>query len=515
MYKAAPFLQTGRALALAAVCSLAVNASAQDAAAASAKSAQAIAIVPALAPDKAATLPAETQQLIDKGRMVAIAADCAACHTAPNGGKPFAGNYRIGSPLGEIVSTNITPSKEHGIGNYSEQEFARAVREGVRKDGAHLYPAMPYDAYARMSDEDLHALYTYFQQAVPVVEQSSSPTQLPFPFNMRFSMAVWNALYLQKGPYVVDTSKTPEWNRGAYLTEVLAHCTTCHTPRNALMGSDKSRALGGAYLGPWYAPNISSDPVSGIGGWSEQELVQYMATGHAKGKGQAAGGMAEAVQNSLQFLPESDLKAIAVYLKASAPIKAEGNTGNGQAIEMQGKAADPEPQIRGLEPGNSQKPIGINSADSSIPAGQMLYSAYCASCHQATGAGTPDQAYPSLFHNTATGLPQHANLIATMLYGVERNAGGKEVLMPAFGEQSYVDPLSNEQIAAIANYVLAQHGNPGEVVTASYVQQIRQGNAGPVPLLAKLQPMMLPGLIVLVIVVLAAAIWLMRRKRGA
>ncbi len=528
MYQAIPFLQRGHLLAVALLCSSAISIAATNADPARAnaapaskpvavtQSAQALSIAPGLAADKASSLPKETVQLVEKGRMVAIAADCAACHTVPHSGKPFAGEYRIGSPMGEIIATNITPSKEHGIGAYTEQDFARAVREGVRKDGAHLYPAMPYDAYARMTDEDLHALYTYFMQAVPAIEEPTSKTQLDFPFNLRFSMAIWKALFLEKGPYVNNSQQTPEWNRGAYLSEVLGHCTTCHTPRNTLMAENKRLALSGTYVGPWYAPNISSDPVNGIGGWSEQELVQYLATGHVAGKGQAAGGMAEAVQNSFQFLPESDLKAIAVYLKSSPPMKGEAGTANGQAVAMQGKATDPEPHIRGLEPFNNPKLIGATDAKHpSVPSGQMLYSAYCASCHQATGAGTPDQAYPSLFNNTATGRPQHANLIAAILFGVERDVGGNEVLMPAFGEQSYVDPLSNAQIAAIANYVLNQHGTPGEAVTANYVQQVRQGNAGPTPLLAKLQPLALPGLIALAILVLAGGVWLLRRKRRA
>ena len=366
-------------------------------------SAQARAIVPALGAEQAAQLPPETQQLIAKGRMVAIAADCAACHTVPGQGKPFAGGYSLGTPLGNIVATNITPSREHGIGDYSEQDFSRAVRDGVRKDGRQLYPAMPYDAYAGMTDEDLHALYTYMLKAVPAVDAPTPTTQLPFPFSQRWSMSVWKGLYLKKGPHQPDAAQSAEWNRGAYLTQVLAHCTTCHTPRTMLMGADSKRPLAGSYVGPWYAPNISSNPAAGIGNWSEAELVQYLQTGHAPGKGQAAGGMAEAVQNSLQFLPESDLKAIAVYLKATPPI---GDTSVGdQSASQRGAAHSDEAQLRGLTPFNHPQPV---------TGGRELFSAYCASCHQANGAGTPDQAYPSLFSNSATGRPNPSNLLATI-----------------------------------------------------------------------------------------------------
>lgn len=434
--------------------------------------------------------------------MVAIAADCAACHTVPESGQPFAGNYRLGSPLGEIVATNITPSKTHGIGNYSEEDFSRAVREGVRKDGAHLYPAMPYDAYARMTDEDLHALYTYTMQAVPAIDTPTDETALPFPFNIRMSMAFWNALFVPaKGSFKEDTSKTPEWNRGAYLTEVLAHCTSCHTPRNTLMAADKALPLAGGYVGSWYAPNISSDPVSGIGGWTKEELVQYMAVGHVEGKGQAAGGMAEAIQNSLQFLPKEDLQAIATYLKDSKPIAGHAE---GKPVTQRGAPFNDEDNLRGQTPFNNQELVSSGSA---------LFSANCASCHQAAGEGTPDQAYPSLFNNTATGRPEHANLVATILFGVERHAGGKEVLMPRFDAKSFVDPLTDEQVATISNYVLQHYGTPGEAVTPAYVAKVRAGDAGPTPLLIQARPLMAPAMVVGLVIVVGLVVWLLRRRK--
>ncbi len=453
--------------------------------------------------EQLAALPKETAQLIEKGRMVALAADCAGCHTAPAGGKALAGNYAMQTPMGTIFSTNITPSKEHGIGNYSEEDLSRALREGKRKDGAHLYPAMPYDSYTQMTDEDLHALYVYLMQGVPAVDQAAQTTQLPFPFNLRMSMLVWNTLFLDKKRFTPDTSKTPEWNRGAYLTEALEHCAACHTPRNTLMAADKSRAFAGGSLGAWYAPNITSDPVSGIGEWSVEELVQYLRTGRAEGKGQAAGGMAEAVENSLQFLPESDLRAIAVYLKSLPPIRDKADANRTTSAHAQGAAYSDEAKLRGGRPQNSVE---------AVTSGASLFSAYCASCHQATGSGTPDQAYPSLFHNTATGLGRPDNLIGAILFGVQRNAAGKEVLMPRFDEKSYVDPLTNEQIAAIANHVLTHYG-PGNAkqVSAADVQLARQG--GPQPLLAKLQPYIVPAIVVVVLLVLLVLWRLLRRRK--
>ena len=448
-------------------------------------------------------LPPATAQLVEKGRMVALASDCAGCHTAPGSGKPFAGGYPLESPLGKIVATNITPSQQFGLGNYTQEELSAAVRDGKRKDGAHLYPAMPYDSYAKMSDEDLAALYAYLMHGVPAIEQPVEETKLPFPFNMRWSMAFWNLLYLDKTRFQADTSKSPEWNRGAYLTEGLEHCSACHTPRNTLMAADHSKSLAGSPLGAWYAPNITSDPISGIGGWSVEELVQYLKTGRAEGKGQAAGGMAEAVENSLQFLPESDLRAIAVYLKSTPPIRDAADAKLTVAAHDSGAAHSDEAAMRGNLPQNSVAPL---------TSGASLFSGYCASCHQASGSGTPDQAYPSLYHNTATGMSRPDNLIAAILFGVQRNANGVEVLMPRFDEKSYVDPLTNEQIAAIANHVLKHYGPAtSSSVTPQDVQQARQG--GPQPFLAKAQPYIAPAMVVIGLLVVLLLWWLVRRRR--
>lgn len=439
--------------------------------------------------------------LVERGRAVATAADCMACHTVPRTGKPFAGGYPIVSPLGTIYSTNITPSKTSGIGGYSEAEFSRAVRQGIRKDGAHLYPAMPYDSYAGITDEDMHALYAYFMHGVePVDEVSKEQTALPFPFNLRFSMAFWNVLYARTTPFTPVAGVSAEINRGAYLVNVLGHCTSCHTPRNVLMGAIQSEALAGGFVGPWYAPNITSDPVSGIGGWTPDELVAYLRTGHAKGKNQAAGGMAEAVQNSLQYLPESDLAAIAAYLKSTAPIRDKAEE---RAAYEFGSPHSDEDGIRGTYP---------PTAHDSLASGKELYSGYCASCHQPNGAGSDDQAYPSLFHNTATGSIQPANLVAAILYGVDREVDGKEVLMPGFGKQSYVTPLTDRQIADLSNYVLQNFGNSQANVTPDDVAMARAG--GPKPILATVQPFILPTSVgIAVVIVLIAAGWFIGKRR--
>jgi mono/diheme cytochrome c family protein len=212
-------------------------------------------------PADAQTTPVDAG-LVEKGRYLAIAGDCAACHTNTNGGKPFAGGYSVQSPLGISVATNITPSKTAGIGDYTEAQFARALRQGVRADGSHLYPAMPYTAYTQLTDEDARAL---------------------------------NLMFLDDRRFVPDASRSQQINRGAYLVNALAHCGTCHTPRNALMAERSRRFLAGGQLGAYYAPNITPG-ASGIGRWSDAELLAYLRTGHVEGLSQASGPMAEAVE---------------------------------------------------------------------------------------------------------------------------------------------------------------------------------------------------------------------------
>lgn len=438
--------------------------------------------------------------LMQKGQLVATASDCQACHTAPGSKTAFSGGYAIASPMGVIYSTNITPSAD-GIGKYTEAEFSAAVRDGVRADGAQLYPAMPYTSYSKMTDDDLHALYYYFEHGVKPVDQANPQTSLPFPFSLRFSMKFWNLLFADQQRYQPDTSKSDEWNRGNYLVNSLAHCNTCHTPRGVLMQEESAHPLAGGPLGSWYAPNITSDPVSGIGAWSDQELVQYLKTGRAEGKNQAAGGMAEAVENSLQYLPESDLKAIAVYLKSTPAVRDQGET---QPAFSYGKPMDVENSIRGRNP---------NNADHTLSNGATLFSGNCASCHQPDGAGSKNQAYPSLFHNTATGLQNPNNLISAILFGVQRKTADGDVLMPGFSSPSYVDKLSDQQVADISNFVRQNYGNPVGTVTAGDVAWVRKG--GHPPLLAQAQPYLVPGgLVALVLIVMIVLAWRRKRSRG-
>lgn len=438
----------------------------------------------------------------ERGEYLSILGDCQACHTYKAGdGASFAGGYPISSPLGDIYSSNITPSKKFGIGNYSLEEFTKVLRQGIRADGAHLYPAMPYTAYTKLTDEDIADLYAYFMQRVkPVDEPLAHQTDLPFPFNMRSAMIVWNGLFLKDQRYVENPNKSAEWNRGAYIVEALAHCSTCHTPRNFMMGEETTQYLAGGQLGSWFAPNITSSQVSGIGSWTLAEVVQYLQKGYVDGKAQAAGPMAEAVEDSFQYTHLDDLKAIATYLLEVPAIE---DTKQQQPRDSYGKPYDVDIELRGLSPAY---------ANNTLTDGASLYSAYCASCHQSDGSGTPEQFYPSLFNNTATGDYNPSNAIAAVLLGVDRQVGQTEFYMPSFGENSPTQALSDAEIAKILQFVYQKYGNSQVTITADMVKEVRLG--GPVPLLITLQPYMIPAMVIGVLLLLWLIRLIFKRRKG-
>jgi mono/diheme cytochrome c family protein len=442
-----------------------------------------LAAVLACASTRAADAPAPTR----RGEYLAIAGDCAACHSLP-GGQPFAGGLGVPTPIGSIVATNITPSKTAGIGRYTEAQFAAALRKGIRADGAHLYPAMPYTAYAKLDDADVRALYAYFMQAVKPVDVVPPPTRLPFPFNLRLSMAAWNLLFLDRQPFAPDPRQGSEWNRGAYLVRGLAHCGTCHTPRNLLMGEEPSRELAGGTVGSWLAPNITSDPRSGIGRWSTQDLVDYMQHGHARGKAQAAGPMAEAVDNSLRHLDAADLRAIATYLER---VPAQHDAADIRAVDGWGGPSGAPDLSRTALP-----------ADPNAMDGAQIYDAYCASCHQARGEGSSDGGLPPLFHNTATGRRRADNLVLVILEGIRWHTDGSGVHMPSFAQE-----LSDTQIATLVRWLTQHYGNPAATVSADQVRRLRGGGAPSHLVLAARLVLVAIALLILVI------LWLLVRRR--
>lgn len=453
-----------------------------------------------LTPSHAALAADDTTSLVERGEYLAKAGDCAACHRTPqDAGRPYAGGYVIHSPMGEIVASNITPSISEGIGAYSEQDFAQVLTQGVRPDGSHLYPAMPYTAYRGLKEEDIHALYTYFMQGVEPVDAAVPETNLSFPFNLRFSMAGWNLLFL-KDPYTPDPLHDAEVDRGHYLVDTLGHCSSCHTPRNVLMGEQQDRYLAGASIEGWHAPNITSD-ASGIGSWSEEELVTYLQSGHVAGRAQAGGGMAEAIEHSLRHLSEEDLRSMAAYLKQVPPIETGKPVDVGQRI-VQSETLD----LATLEPPLNVDP-DVMSQGGSLN-GQLIYQGACASCHQIDGQGTDDNFYPSLVHNTATQGENPDNLVMAILEGVHRKTNEYTVSMPAFHHE-----LNDEQVAAVSNYVLSQFGNPELSVDAAHVGELRRG--GETPWLVKAMPWLLTagGVMALVVVVAIVVMWRRRKAR--
>ena len=440
---------------------------------------------------------------VKRGAYLATASDCSACHTAP-GGKPFAGGLPITTPVGTIFTTNITPSATAGIGQYTEEQFGRAVRAGVRADGANLYPAMPYTSYNVLSDADIHDLYTYFQHGVAPVDTVPQRTVLPFPMNIRLSMMAWNLLFLGSGHNEVDATQSAEWNRGKYLVDGAAHCSTCHTPRGFLMQESSSQYLGGAQVGQWYAPNITSDATSGIGSWSKDELARYLSTGSLPGKAQAAGSMGEAVEHSFSQLTPDDISAIATYIKTVAPLH---DASDEQSRFAYGKPVSQLASLRGANP--------IRSDTDAQASGAELFYGNCASCHQASGQGSKDTYYPSLFHNSATGSANHSNLIATILNGVNRTTPKGQAFMPGFGGKANdINALNDVQVATLANYVIDNYGRSGTPVTPADVAEVRAGGpSSSLLLLARIGIAI--GVVVALAIVLLLIVWRLRRARTA
>jgi fructose 5-dehydrogenase cytochrome subunit len=434
---------------------------------------------------------------IKRGEYLALASDCEACHTAP-GGKPLAGGLPIESPLGTIYSTNITSSQQHGIGHYSLRQFTEALRRGIRGDGAHLYPAMPYASYALLTDEDVKALYAYFTKAVPAVDEvPAKTTSLPFPYNLRFSMGFWNALFLNAKPFTPDPSKSAEWNRGKYLAEGPAHCGECHTPRGFFMQQDRSRQFAGAVLGSWYAPNITPDANTGVGAMRADEILRYLKFGRVAGKAQAGGEMGLAVQLSLCKLSDDDLKAIVTYMR-SVPAISDAET---TAKFVQGQPFTEVAKFRG---------VGAMSSNEALPGGAaQLFAANCASCHGIGAGGSRDSYFPSLFHNSALATGAGRNLVATILFGIDRSTADGLAFMPGFGGKATdIAAFTNEQVVELANYLLQHYGNAAYSVTPQMVEQVRNGQAPKPPLatLVEAGNWLVCGLVFLLVV------WLIVRR---
>ena len=382
---------------------------------------------------------------VKRGEYLARAADCLVCHTQP-GSQAYAGGLAIPLPFGTLYTTNITPDKETGIGDYSDQDFLNAVQRGIRKDGTRLYPAMPYPSYTFMTDADALAIKAYLFSLAPVRSANRENT-LTFPYNQRWSMAIWSLVFNADARFAPNTSQSPEWNRGAYIAEALAHCGECHTPRNLAFALDNRKKFAGAVTAGWRAYDITSDKGTGIGAWSDDEVLAYLSRGHAMGRGTAAGPMGEAVDESLGHLKPSDISALVTYLRSVASVA----------------SADlPEPRSNPAAP----SPAGSLAANVDLR-GETVYEGACAGCHGWTGI-SPVIPFATLTGTRGVNDPTANNVAQVIIRGGQRHTGIEAANMPAFGAT-----YSDAEVASVANYVTARFGAKGSDLSVAQVAKLR------------------------------------------
>lgn len=402
--------------------------------------------------DTVADTSQPSDALIEKGAYVARLGDCVACHSTPDS-KPFVGGLEMGTPLGSIFATNITPDKETGIGNYTLADFDRAVRQGVARDGHRLYPAMPYPSYSKLGDDDIRALYAYFMNRVKPVNHPNKASEIEWPENMRWPLALWNAVFTEPGSYQTKTSKDDLWNRGAYLVQGPGHCGSCHTPRGMAMNEkalDESspQYLSGALLDGWYAPSLRNDPNTGLGRWSEDDVYQFLKNGRNQ-HAVVFGSMVEAFNNSTQFMTDNDLKAIAHYLK-SLPGNPEKD-----GTPWKYNAAT----VSQLSPSNR----------TGVPAAQT-FAAKCSFCHGTDGRGK-NQWIPPLAGAASSLTKESASAINVVLNGSGRLAANG--IPDAYRMPPYRQQLSDKEIADVIGFVRSSWGNNGGKVTPEEVKKMR------------------------------------------
>ncbi|AXT70706.1 cytochrome c [Vibrio sp. dhg] len=349
---------------------------------------------------------------IERGEYVMRVGDCSACHTAGHG--EMAGGYDIATPFGSLYSSNITPDPETGIGNMTERDFFNAVRQGIGSHGF-LYPAMPYTAYVKYSDQDMHDLWAYFSTVEPVKNDIEETKDMPFPFNVRLSLAGWDMLFFHNEAFSVDVNKDAEWNRGKYLVNGGGHCSACHSPRNIIGAEIDSRYLHGGNMGDWYAPDLTPNQHSSISQMTVDEIHEYLKTG-SNGIAVASGPMAEAVQHSTQYFTDDDLKSIGHYLKSLAP------SGQGKSYSKQGVTEQ----------------------------AALEYEVNCSACHGLKGEGISGMV-PAFANNKTIAAEDATNLIHAMLKGTR--APYTETRTTAAGMPSFAWKMSNQKIADVLNYI--------------------------------------------------------------
>jgi mono/diheme cytochrome c family protein len=383
--------------------------------------------------------------VVKRGEYLARAADCRACHTVSRD-RLYAGGLPIPLPFGTLYSTNITPDKETGIGNYSDQDFLNAVQRGIRPDGTRLYPAMPFPSYTRMTDADALAIKAYLF-SLPAVRAQNLPSTFGFPYNQRWLMGLWSAFFNENSRFRPVPTQSAEWNRGAYLAEALAHCGECHTPRNLALALDNRNKFAGAPTAGWYAFNISSDNGSGIGAWNDDEVRNYLSTGHAAGRGTAAGPMGEAVDQSFKDVASSDIRALVTYVRSVPPI------------------ASPDLPAKLAPPAASSPREGNATAEA---VGKRVFEGACVHCHDWSGVSQLSP-FATIAGTRGVNDRTATNVVQIVISGTTRHTPDGVISMPAFGSA-----YSDTEIAAVANYVTARFGAERSKLTDKDVAELRR-----------------------------------------
>ncbi|HEX2603968.1 MAG TPA: cytochrome c [Oxalicibacterium sp.] len=387
--------------------------------------------------------PSDPAAQIVQGAYLVRVGNCAGCHTA-RGGASYAGGRAVPTPFGDIYASNLTPDRVSGIGDWSNEDFWRAMHDGRGKDARLLYPAFPYTNYTKLTRADSDAIFAYLKTLPPVQQVNRAP-ELRFPYDQRALLYVWRALYFRPGQYVANESKPAAWNRGAYLTQGLGHCSACHAPRDGFGGNKLREELGGGMIPMlnWYAPPLNGNHTAGLGDWTEADLAAFLKTGISSTRA-ASGPMAEVVHNSLQYLQDDDIQAIATYVR-SLP----------QQV--------PAPQA-------APDRIGKEEKRAILELGQSLYEDRCASCHQANGEGV-SSIYPRLAGNHAVTSAIATNPIRVVLNGgfPPSTAGNPR----PYGMPPFAPTMSDEQVAAVISYIRNAWGNEAGIVSPAEVNRYR------------------------------------------
>jgi mono/diheme cytochrome c family protein len=376
---------------------------------------------------------------VERGHYLAVVGDCAACHTLPGSGHDLAGGRPLETPFGELIVPNITPDPQTGIGAWTDDEFINALTKGTGRNGTHLYPAMPYTYYTKLSRDDVLSIRAYLN-TVPAVHNAVQPNQLPFPFKIRASMAAWDEVFFTPGPFRPDAGKSAEWNRGAFLVEGPAHCGMCHTPKNFLGADKTSELLQGYALQGWFAPDITNDSRRGVGSLSVDDIVAYLKTGHNR-TGAATGPMSETLNLSTSRMSDDDLKAIAVYLK-----------------DQPGRAASAP-----ATPDQTVMKIGAH-----------IYADECSGCHTRNGQGAAGL-FPALNGSPVVQQTDPTSLLRVVLRGALSVGTDMAPTAPAMPAFSWV--LNDDQVAAVVTYIRNAWGNAAPAVSASQVGKARKSFA--------------------------------------